>query len=339
MYTILGMLNSLRSTDQEFLKRLEALESHLPKKPHYPAPLEVRLLCAAGISEEAARLYLVSALLADVPSWGNGQEPDLFREAGLTSGRSKALALLLHSDGYAHCINVPGIEGIIRIQVTPEHVSAFFLDLLHLVESLSDDRQAIPEVGFLNVFYDGGHSLFSNFRHLTQRLRRPEFSGLLRDSIRRYIEAYLPTFCTQSIPVDYRRIQLKESVLTELQSECDSGDVIRGGLLTGSYDYLTQSLFIDGFCQVPTSSSRHFTYDWDAYHRLKRDVSQKALVVGEWHSHTETTELTSADLRKMRQLRCGDWLIVTLNTFRFFSWRGASYNEPILRNLEVELQT
>ena len=149
MYTILGMLDSLRKTDQEFFGRLGSLESYLPRKPGHPAPPDVRLLCAAGIRARVARLYLVSALLGEITSWGNGQETDLFREAGLTSGQAKAIGLLLHTDGYARCINVPGIEGVVRIQVTQQQLSRFFLDLLQLVESLSSGRQTIPEVGFL----------------------------------------------------------------------------------------------------------------------------------------------------------------------------------------------
>jgi proteasome lid subunit RPN8/RPN11 len=335
MYTILGMLDSLRTTDQEFLDRLEVLESYLPGRLGRPAPPEARLLCAAGIKERVARLYLVSALLGDIASWGNGQEPDLFREAGLTSGRSKAIGLLLHADGYAYCINVPGIEGVVRIQVTQQQFSRFFLDLLQLVESLSNDRHAIPEVGFLNLLYDGENTLFSNFSYLAQRLKQPKFSKLLRDSIQWYIESRLPAFRTQSIPTDYSKVYLDKSVLSRLQSKCASGNAVHGGLLTGSYDYHSQSLFIDDFYQVPTSPSKHFTYDWDAYHRLKREISPKALVVGEWHSHEETTELTSADLRKMRQLRRGDWLVVTPNAFCFYAWRGTNDNKPIVRNLEV----
>jgi hypothetical protein len=287
MCTVLGMLDSLRSSRHELLTQVGELEANLPGGPTHPAPPEVRLLCAAGIRQEVARLLLVGALLGEVASWGSGQDPDLYREAGLTSARSKGFALLLHSNGYARCVNIPGMAGIVRIEVTPEQLTQFFHDLELLIEALSDESRPLPDVGFLNVLYDGRHSLFSNFALLAQRLKHTEFATSLRDSIHWYTEECLPDLYLHALPTDYQRVRLAKSVLEDLkQLSVLSNGATSGGLLTGSYDHTDQCLTIDGFRRVPTSPNKHFTYDWKAYHRLVHEASQSALVVGEWHSHT-----------------------------------------------------
>ncbi len=127
-----------------------------------------------------------------------------------------------------------------------------------------------------------------------------------------------------------KSIKLPRAVNRKISKKINTEGLV-GGFLLGNYDVPRKKILIQKveFLPIKESKTHHFTYDWQSYYSKLKELKEGNLfIIAEFHTHPDEDEckLHEQDIKKMKMLQRGFWLIFSRQQIKPFWWNNKNNN-------------